>query len=314
MKIGVVGPGAMGCLLAGKLALSGNEVILLDHSKERAETINRRGLFIETGPAVEKVRVPATLDPQALSTAECICICVKAYDTRTVAEALHPLPRGPFFLTLQNGVGNVETLGRFLPQAKIIGGITSHGATDLGSGRVRHAGQGDTFIGYGYPRSRKDPQADPFLCRLQEVLGQAGFPTRTVADIRHLIWSKLLINVGINALTALTGLRNGRLLDYPGTRRLLEAAVEEGLQVGRKKGIAFVYPHPVDQVKKVCRRTEANISSMLQDVLKKRRTEVAFINGVIVREGRRLGLPVPVNTLLTALVQTIESSYGETLR
>ena len=314
MKIGIVGPGAMGCLLAGKLALAGNEVILLDHIQERVEILNRRGVRIETGSVIEKVRVPAVLDPQDLSPAECILICVKAYDTLTVAESLRGLPKGPYYLTLQNGVGNVETLGRLLPRSHILGGITSHGATALGVGRVRHAGKGDTFIGYGFPRRGKDPEQDPFLRHLRETLGRAGFPTQTVTDIRNLIWSKLLINVGINALTALTGLRNGKLLDFPGTRRLLLAAVEEGHKVGRKKGITFVYADPVAQVEKVCRLTAANVSSMLQDVLKKKRTEIAFINGVIMREGRRLKLPVPVNTVLTELIQTLEASYAESLR
>ncbi len=310
MKIGIVGPGAMGCLLAGKIALSGNDVVLLDHSHERASIINQQGLTIEglQGTTL-RVRVPVTLHSEDLSSRELIINCVKAYDTRIVAQALKPIGEIPYFLTLQNGVGNVEILGEYLPKDKILAGITSHGATSLGAGHVRHAGQGDTFIGYGFSGTIKDTQGDPTLNIIKDLLTAAGFSTRLVPKIENLIWSKLLVNVGINALTALTRLPNGKLLHFPGTERILEEAVQEGLSVGKKKGIEFIYADLTAQVKNVCRLTEANVSSMLQDVLKKKRTEIDFINGVIMQEGERHRIPVPVNTLLTRLIKTIENSY-----
>ncbi|MBA4393659.1 MAG: 2-dehydropantoate 2-reductase [Desulfobacca sp.] len=314
MKIGVVGPGAMGCLLAGRLARSGNEVILLDHLPERVEIINREGLFIEGMEGSFQVRVLTTLNPQDLSTAGLIVNCVKAYDTRTVAQILKTLDPGPLFLTLQNGEGNVEIMGEYLAQEKILAGITSHGATDLGPGLVRHAGQGDTFIGYGFPSGESDHSKDPQLCQVKELLTRAGFVTQLVPKIENLIWSKLLINVGINALTALTRLPNGKLLAFPGTEQILEEAVQEGILVGKKKGIEFIYPDLTAQVKKVCRLTGSNVSSMLQDVLKKKRTEIDFINGVIMREGGLSRIPVPVNTLLTRLIKTIEASYEQTIK
>ncbi len=211
MKIAVVGPGAMGCLLAGKIALAGNEVLILDHVPERVEVINRQGLVIEGLQGTLQVKVPVTLNPEDLLQVEVVLVCVKAYDTRTVSQTLQGLGSGPFVLTLQNGVGNVETLGKYLPKEKILAGITSHGATDLGPGWVRHAGQGDTFIGYGFPRGDRDLSQDPQLIKVKELLSEAGFVTQLVPKIENLIWSKLLVNVGINALTALTRLPNGKL-------------------------------------------------------------------------------------------------------
>lgn len=313
MNLGVVGPGAMGCLLAGKMALAGNQVLILDHMPDRVEIINRQGLIIEGLQGTFQVKVPATLNPADLVESEVILVCVKAYDTQTVAQTLQGLDSGPFILTLQNGVGNVEALGKYLPKEKILAGITSHGATDMGPGRVRHAGQGDTIIGYGFPVGDRDLSQDPHLIKVKELLSEAGFVTQLVPKIENLIWSKLLINVGINALTALTRLPNGKLIEFPGTREILEEAVLEGFGIGKKKGIEFIYPDPLGQVRKVCQLTSANISSMLQDVLKKKRTEIDFINGVIVREGQGYGIPVPVNALLTRLVKTIETSYGQTV-
>ncbi len=314
MRIGIVGPGAMGCLLAGMLARAGNEVMLLDHEKERVETINRDGLNIEGLGGTFRIKVPATLVPNDLSSNELIINCVKAYDTKTVARVLQIIEPGPHFLTLQNGVGNIEILGETLPKEKILGGITSHGATDLGPGHVRHAGQGDTFIGYGFPETVRDPDANVQLNAIKEMLTQGGFSTQLVPKIENLIWSKLLVNVGINALTALTRLPNGKLLDFYGTQSILEEAVREGLLIGKKKGIEFIYADPLEQVKKVCRLTSSNVSSMLQDVLKKKRTEIDFINGVIKREGEVFGIPVPVNSLLTHLIKTIEESYDQTVK
>jgi 2-dehydropantoate 2-reductase len=301
----------MGCLLAGMIARSGNGVLLLDHEKKRVEIINQHGLTIEGIGETFQIKVPATLNPKELSNCELIINCVKAYDTRTVAMVLQTIAPGPYYLTLQNGVGNVEILGETLPKEKILAGITSHGATDLGPGRVRHAGQGDTFIGYGFSALDRNRNEDNQLKGFKEMLTQAGFETQVVPDIENLIWSKLLINVGINALTALTRLHNGKLLDYPGTRSILEEAVREGLLIGKKKEIKFIYTDPLEQVKKVCRLTSSNVSSMLQDVLKKKKTEVDFINGVIMREGQSRGIPVPVNSLLTRLIKTLEESYDQ---
>ena len=313
MKIGIIGPGAMGCLLAGKIAHAGNKVTLLDHLRERVEILNHQGLILEGFEGTFQVKVPATLDPSDLSQTEVIICCVTAYDTRTVAETLQGIGPNPFVLSLQNGVGNVEILGNYLPKEKILAGITSHGATDLGPGHVRHAGQGDTFIGYGFFKDDDDPAGDRQLNQVKALLSESGFVTQLVPKIENLIWSKLLINIGINALTALTHLQNGKLIEFPGTLKILEEAVQEGILVGQKKGVEFIYPDPLTQVKKVCRLTSTNVSSMLQDILKKNKTEIDFINGVVMREGLDYGIPVPVNVLLTRLVKTIEESYGHTV-
>ena len=308
MKIGIVGPGAMGCLLAGMMARAGLEVILLDHRPDRAGHIRRQGLRLETGPGEMHVPVAVTLEALDLSGVDLILICVKAYDTEVVARRLRALDPPPYFLTLQNGVGNVELLGAYLPREKVLAGITSHGATALGPGWVRHAGSGDTFVGAGFEEDSEN--RNPGVRMAQQGLSSAGFETRTVPRINPLIWSKLLVNVGINALTALTRLRNGDLLRFSVTEQTLEEAVAEAILVARAKGIELVYDDPLGQVKKVCRSTAPNLSSMLQDVLKEKRTEVDFINGTIIREAEKLRIPVPVNALLTRLVQALEQSYS----
>jgi 2-dehydropantoate 2-reductase len=312
MKIGVVGPGAMGGLLAVNLARAGLEVRMLDHRPERAALIRGQGLRLLTGEEEVREMVAVSLDPSALGDVELILICVKAYDTEAVARQLQTLPPGPYFLTLQNGVGNVEVLGKYLPPEKILAGITSHGATSLGPGRIRHAGVGDTYIGLGFGESPGEDH--PGLRLARACLEAAGFTTRIVPRICSLIWSKLMVNVGVNALTALTGLRNGGLLDFPATERIMAEAVREALQVAAARGIPLIFEDPLEEVRKVCRLTAANVSSMLQDVLREKKTEIDYINGAIVRAGDQLGLSVPTNSLLTGLVQALENSYAQRVR
>jgi 2-dehydropantoate 2-reductase len=124
------------------------------------------------------------------------------------------------------------------------------------------------------------------------------------------VWDKLLINVGINALTALTGLKNGQLLDYPETLRLMEALVSEAVEVARGKGIR-IEGAPIDKVKAVADATRENRSSMGQDFDHRRRTEIDAINGAVVREAERLGISVPYNQMITDLIKVVEKRFHQ---
>jgi 2-dehydropantoate 2-reductase len=145
------------------------------------------------------------------------------------------------------------------------------------------------------------------------MLTKAGLETKVSRDIDSVIWSKLVVNVGINALTAITRLKNGELTKHDGTREILRSAVQEAVKVTKRKRIRLAYDDPIQKVESVCKGTAANISSMLQDVLNQKRTEIDFINGAIVRQGKSLGIPVPVNSVLTDLVRTLEAGYGDRL-
>jgi 2-dehydropantoate 2-reductase len=145
---------------------------------------------------------------------------------------------------------------------------------------------------------------------VRDILDSAGFNAQVSDDLEGAIWGKLVINGGINALTAITRLNNGRLLEFEGTRGVMRVAVTEAVMVAKAKGIKLAHKDPLTQVEEVCRLTATNVSSMLQDILAKRRTEIDAINGAVAKIGNELGVPTPVNSLLTSLVYTIESSYA----
>jgi 2-dehydropantoate 2-reductase len=304
MKIVIVGPGAMGCLFAAFLSKTKNEIWMLEKNNARAEVINQQGIILEGISGNWQAKTKLTTDPKEIGVAELVIICVKSYHTKEAIMNARPIiAENTAVLTLQNGIGNIEIIQEVVGSDRVIGGVTNEGATLLGVGRIRHAGKGDTVIG------RIDSKVPVQLRSIREVFNKAGFDTKISRDIKSLLWSKLIINVGINALSAITGLENGRLIEFEGTRKILQEAVTEAVKIAKRKRIKLIYDDPLAKVEAVCEATSANASSMLQDVLKKKRTEIDFINGVIVRLGHELGIAVPINSTLVNLVKTIESSY-----
>lgn len=308
MKIAIVGPGAMGCLFAAFLARAKQEVFLIDHNPERAKKLGQNGIEVEGISGEFSVRVNATSEPKDVGICDLVIICVKSYDTEEAAKAIKGLiGENTQVLTLQNGIGNVQILNDIVGEDKVIGGITSHGATLLNPGHIRHAGRGETIIG------KANGKVLGPVREVAVVLNKAGFETKVSKDINGIIWSKLIINVGINALGAITRLHNGRLIEYNGTRDIMRLVVQEAVKVAKRKRIKLAYDDPIQKVEGVAKATAGNICSMLQDVLKKRRTEIDFINGAIVRQAKSLNIPTPVNEVLTNLVKTIELSYEKQL-
>lgn len=311
MKIAVVGPGATGCLLAALLARlfaseknSRDTVWLLDKHKDRAEKISQQGILIAGLHGEFRVKIQASAVTQEIGIADLVIITVKSYHTQQAILHAKPLVgKDTAVLTLQNGIGNIETIQEAVGQDKVIGGVTNLGATLVDVGQVIYAGKGETAIG------RMDGKIPAILRSIREIFNRAGLETRISRDIKGALWSKLIINAGINALTAITGLKNGRLIEAEETRRILRQAVTEAIRVAKRKKIKLLYDDPLAKVEAVCVATSENISSMLQDVMKNKVTEIDYINGVVVRQGQELGIPVAVNATLTDLVKTIERNY-----
>lgn len=304
MNIAVVGPGSMGLLLAARLKGAGAQVHLLDYRPERAAHIHEQGVILEHEQGEDTYAIPTWADPAKLAGMDLAIVCTKAYHTKEVARMLgrHLGPKARA-LTLQNGAGNVEALVEALGSERVLGGITSEGATLLGHGKVRHAGHGLTHIG---PASGP---VDQFTNEVLDLLLAAGFKASASEGVQDLIWTKLVINVGINPLTAILEVKNGRLLELPAAAQLMADAVDEAITVGLARGIKFLHEDMLATVREVAQATGANVSSMLQDIRAKRRTEVAYINGAVVRAGQEQGVPTPVNVTITNLVTAKQEDY-----
>jgi 2-dehydropantoate 2-reductase len=303
VKTAVVGAGAIGSLFGGLLAEAGADVWLIDIWHEHVDAINEHGLCIEREGPARTLQVRATMNLSAVGKAELILVLVKSTHTAAAAETAAALC-GPdsFVLTLQNGLGNTEILEQRLGSSQVLAGVTSHGVTMLGPGHIRHAGVGPTVIGSW--------SADGHASAIEVAgfLTACGIGTSADENIRAVLWDKLFVTVGINAITALTAIKSGRLLELEATRRLVTAAVEEAVTVARAAGID-VRDDPTGHVFGVIRATAENRSSMGQDVDHRRQTEIGAINGAVVREAEKLGLEVPVNRTLTALIETLQANF-----
>jgi len=314
MRVVVVGPGALGCLIAASIAVklkfkaegkSPHELWLLDHQRERADLLARNGLVLEEGEKKFRCPVHITCDPAEIGTADILFLCVKSPDVQQGLTHVAPLLMADsILLTLQNGIGHLDYLEARRNGFTAIG-VTAQGANLTGPGQVRHAGEGLTRIGFmgSYPQGGAEK-----LKMAAALLTEADIPTEVVNNILDYVWAKLLVNVGINALTAINNCANGELLDSAASRGKMADAVREAESVARAKGIIFD-EDPVAMAYKVCEATRSNISSMLQDVRKMRATEIDSINGAIVKEARRLGIFVPVNEMLVQAVKKIEQDY-----
>lgn len=307
MRIAVVGAGALGSLFAGYLARSGEDVSAVDIKPEIVSALQESGVKIKEAEG-EEVAIPlrATLQPEEIGKVDLVIFLPKSGQTKEAARGARCLfGDETIALTLQNGLGNPEAIESVLGKGRVLAGVTNQGSTLLKPGYILHGGRGDTAI--GELSGGRSERAE----KIAAVLNRAGFPTHVSAEIWNDVWGKLLVNVGVNALTAITRLRNGVLAEHPETREILRKSVEEAARVADRKGIRLPYGDAVKKVEDVCRASNLNFSSMLQDVLNRRETEVDFINGAVVREGEKLGIENPVNWMLTALVKSLEKTYAQ---
>lgn len=295
----------MGSLFGALLAEGGHAVWLYDIWQEHIDAVNQNGVTIELDGKPRQVRLKAVADPLQIGESELVLIFVKATQTETAAKiAAQVAGSKGLVMTLQNGMGNAETIAQVISPDRILVGTTSHGSTMLKAGSIRHAGAGPTTVGMWATGEKEFENAR----HIADQFTQAGIETSAIIDVRPVIWDKLLVNVGINAITALTGIKNGQILDLEITRELSRTAVEEAARVAQAQEIE-IREDAADHVFQVAAATAANRSSMGQDVDHRRPTEIKAINGFVVREAERLGISVPVNRTLTALVQTLESHY-----
>ncbi|MFQ5951010.1 MAG: ketopantoate reductase family protein [Candidatus Geothermarchaeales archaeon] len=300
MKIAVMGAGAIGSLIGGLLADRGFDIILISRRVSHMEAIAESGLRISGVSGKRDVRVKAYTDPSKVGPCGLVLLTVKAYDTRQALADSEPLlSKNTSVLSLQNGLGNFEQVIAAVGRMRALVGVTSHGAFLVSNGEVRHTGQGTTYIGSISTLARRTVEKVVYLFR------NASLEARVAEDVRATIWRKVLVNLAINAPTALSGLRNGQLLDNPGLRWVMKKVVQEGEEVCRGLGVR-VEKGAIEEAFAVAKRTSENFSSMLQDIKRGRRTEIDFLNGRVVVMGEEMGLSLPVNKVLTSLVRARE--------
>jgi 2-dehydropantoate 2-reductase len=311
MKIAIIGPGALGTLLAATLTLKASsetplDVWLVDYKVDRTELLNKHGLTLEEDGLQKHCGINVTTAPGDIGHADIIFLCVKYPDVAAGLQQAARLSHSQSLLiTLQNGIGHLErfTTGKSSPATVL--GVTAQGANLVSPGHVVHAGSGLTRIGFLRSAAFGTSLQLAQVCNL---LNACGMETAIVDNILDYVWAKLLINTGINALTAIHRCPNGELLESDDIMATMTAAVKEGESVALAEGISLP-DDPLAMTIDVCKKTARNISSMLQDVRNGRPTEIDSINGAIVAVAKKYNISVPVNEELVLKVKEIEKAY-----
>lgn len=307
MNVSIVGTGAMASLFGARLSRFAG-VALLGTWTEAVQAIHRDGIQVE---GEGTFRVHAASDPDDAPPADLAILLVKTYQTERAAQwAARTLKPQGVALTIQNGLGNVEILAARVGVDRAMLGVTTQGATLIGPGHVRSGGRGMTHLGF-LPIERAAPRdwsADSAAYETTALFNAAGLSSVVSENVEALAWGKVIINAAINPLTAILRVPNGALAESDDTLELMWSIVAEAVEVAKAQRIELPYPNPFERVKAVALATATNHSSMLQDVLKGRPTEIDAINGKIVERGREINVPTPINATLTSLVRAMETN------
>ncbi|MFZ5908429.1 MAG: ketopantoate reductase family protein [Chloroflexota bacterium] len=293
MDILILGTGALATLFAARLGAAGHAVAMLGGWQDGLKALRENGArLVDADGREQACPVFVTDNPVDCRGARFALVLVKAWQTeRAAAQLADCLAEDGLALTLQNGLGNRETLGLSLGLPRVALGVTTTGATLLGPGLARAGGEGVISL-----------EAHPRLGRLEAILTGAGFEVQVVTDAESLLWGKLVINAAINPLTALLRVPNGELLQRPAAHELMRTLAQEAAAVALAQGVRLPFADAAQAAEDVARKTAANHSSMLQDVRRGAPTEIDAICGAITRAGERLGVPTPYNRACWRLI------------
>jgi len=331
LRIGFIGSGSIGSLFGGCLASVHTDAnpleIFFFCRRGHAKIINKHGIKIYN----DKGNLTLT-NIKAFENAEdftkisindkkykldYLFLTTKTYDSeRAMIQYKELINSSNWLIILQNGIGNEELVKKYCEKNKIIRIITSHGALLKEYGRVYHTGVGFTKMGFVYLKPQKQNHSRYKsgylkLNMLKNRLDAGGLETEIVDDIIKYTWEKAFVNIGINALGALTRLNNGKLLENEKLKQLMSAAVMEALEVAKLECTELSDKDYVRLMYSVAEKTYNNKNSMLQDVLKENLTEIDFLNGRIVNLAKELGIKVPINEMLTCLIKGLEKSFKQ---
>lgn len=284
----------MGCLFSARLCDSGVQTTLVDHDKGRARRLAKSGLHVESDSGIlTAAPAVATSIPKEQ---DLVIVLTKAHVTNTLT-----LPSATPVLTLQNGLGNVESLCSLVGSAFVLAGTTSEAATYLEEGRIRHAASGLTKVGAWTTCSTDNAVT---------VLAGAGFDVEVTDTPGQAIWEKVVISSAVNTMSALLGVPNGQLVELPETRMLMRDLVVEAVKVAATEGYRFEQSL-VELAEDICRQTASNISSMFQDIRAGRRTEIDAISGEIMRRAEMASLPTPRTRVIYRLIKGLEAARAK---
>jgi 2-dehydropantoate 2-reductase len=307
MKTVILGAGAMGSVIGGTLAQAGNEVVLIEVAKEIVSAIQQRGLMIEDRAGQKTtIQLKATHDPSEVGWADLIIVFVKCYHTETaVRQAAHLIGPNTIVLSLQNGWGNAALISKLTSPERVLVGVSYHSAVLLAPGHVLHAGQGPTYLG------ELDGTLSTRVTAVTKLFGSAGLDVTPSVNVLTEIWSKLALNAVTLPTSASIRISADSLLQTSEMEGLMQELLAEVVAVARAQEIMLTFEERWNAIRNLLNKLAANTKgSMLQDIERRRRTEIDVINGAIVEAGARLGIATPYNRSMLCLIKALEKSFA----
>lgn len=305
MKICMLGTGSLGSTIGGTLAQGGSEVYFVDQWKEHIDKINENGLKMTDEKEDWYVKVDARTSAEGMGPVDLVIVLVKSFATKEAVSQLketNVIGENTLVMSLQNGLGNEETIAEVVGEANVISGKTYVGGRLLSPGYVSAGVKGKyTYIGEltGEITDRIQAVCDEF--------NKAGLLCEVSDNIKGLIWDKLLINVAAGALCGITRLPYGPLYEEEYIKETAVAAIQEGIDVAKAAGVKLKSEDPEYPWYAASEGLpETFKTSILQSLELKRPTEIDFINGSVVEWGKKFGIPTPVNQTLVTCVKGIE--------
>jgi len=307
MNFVVLGAGAMGSLFGGYLAQASAAVTLVDVNETHIRAIREKGLIVDRGDGRKIVEIQATTNPSEVELADIVIVFCKYLNTETALSSAAPyITPDTYIWTLQNGIGNVDVIANFVKPSRVVKGLTSATAILQAPGQVSTNFKGETET-YYWPLAGSE---HPILAAAAETLTCAGLPTIAAPDIDYRIWRKLVINA---TLTIIAGFNNTRIGDAyfnePG-RSLCEDVVSEVVAVAQAAGVSLELDDALGYLNQLANSAVEHVGSTTVSLQLKQRTEVDTMNGAVVREGKKYGVPTPVNETITKIVKLVEETSG----
>jgi len=306
MKTVIVGASPVGCLFAGLLAKNGEDVFLLDRDEETISAVNGSGLKFEGSGGVQRVPVKAGASLPESLTAELVLVCVRVSETGEVLDRFaDSVGHRTSVVSLQDGVGGLPLIINRFGIERVFACSTNLVATILEPGHVLHSGWGDTRIACTSKEQLSKAKA------LAARFTRLGIKSAAGDNMAGLVWTRTIVQCGFYALTAITQLRNGSILEIPEAVELMEETIAEAARIVRGAGVVLLTDDLSAEVRRAIEATADNHSPMLSAIFRNKPTDVEVINGAVVDLAGQQGAGAPINATLLNLVRAIEKTRTE---
>ena len=300
MKIAVLGSGAMGGLFSAYLSRH-HEVTVIDVNVALVDKVNAEGLEVREPDGSSQLYHPhATLSTEGMKPVDLVVVFVKAMFSEGALQNNRSII-GPdtYLMTLQNGSGHEDTLGKFVDEEHIIIGTTQHNASVAGVGVTNHGGSGITHMGCVTGSAAR-------LQKFADAFTECGLEADTSDGVQRMIWNKMFTNVSASVLTGILQVPRGYISRNEAAWAMCCQLIREAVDAAAGLGMEFDYDEKVSEVKAVCDRSPNGLTSIYADLRDGRRTEVDTISGSIVRAGKKGGVATPSHEFAVQMVHAME--------